>query len=381
MQSAAVAWLMTSLTASPVLIAMVPFTAFGPVMLFGLFGGALADTCNRRNWLLATQSAMLLAALALGIITQAGLATPSIVLALTFMLGTGAALTIPAWQSLVRDLVPIEHIASAVSLNSMSFNFARMLGPVAGGLLTGATGPAAVFYLNAGSYLAVIMALFRWKNPTTPSPSPNGLYSMLAEGLSKLLVASDLRGPFLRVTVLCFFASAGTALLPVLARAFHIDAARFGILLGSFGAGALLGGASVLQLRAWFTPRTLVTLFAFVTGAALVALACAPSPILAVPALVLYGFAWIAAMVNLNVAVQTSAPDHLRGRAMALYFVLFQGSLAIGSLLSGFVARQAGTRSALLIAGIGLALCTAALVRTSFPSSKAAPHRAEIHCP
>ena len=372
MQSAAVAWLMTSLTSSPLLISMVPFATLAPVMLFGLLGGAWADLCNRRNWLLGTQGAMLAVSLALAGLTHAGLASPALLLVLTFCLGAAAALNIPAWQAMVQDLVPVEHVASAVSLNSMSFNTARMLGPVAGGLVTGAIGAAAVFYLNALSYVAVMAALFRWKNSTGSKSTNGGMFRTLVDGVRLLVSDPALRGPFLRVSVLCFFASAGMALLPALAREFpETDATRFGMLLGAFGAGALLGGATVPRMRTLFSPKTIVTIGAFVTAGALIAVALSPTRLTAGISLVVFGNAWIASMVNLNVSVQTSVPAELRGRAMALYFSLFQGCLAVGSVAAGLLARQTGLRPALLLSGIALALCSPLLARyTGFPEAR-----------
>lgn len=352
-QGVGVAWLMTSLTDSPVLVAMVPFAALSPVLIFGMVGGALADLFDRRAWMLKTQTGMLLVSAALAGLTAIGQATPPLLLLLIFLLGVGNALNLPAWQSAVQDLVPLEFVPAAVSLNAMSFNFARTLGPVIGGILVGWIGVAGVMLINAASFLAVIAALVSWRPTGRVLPQESRVLAAVGEGMRYLAGARHLRGPFILVSVFCLCGSSAMALLPLVAReGLGLSAAGYGMLLGAFGLGALTGGASVPTMRRLSSPRAVVQTGGVVAGISLALLAVAGHFWVAAVALALCGAAWVSTMINLNVTVQTSVVDEMRGRAMACYFTLFQGSFAIGALLSGWAARFLGLRGALLLASV-----------------------------
>lgn len=365
------AWLMTSLTTSPVLIAMVPFATLAPVFFFGMIGGAMADAVDRRKWLIGTQTAMMLAACAMGASAVSGTATPALLLGLTFVLGVASSLNIPAWQAIVQELVPREQVASAVSLNSMSFNTARMLGPVAGGIAVGVWGPSPVFFFNAVSYLAVIVALASWEGEGRTTRAP-GVFRGLVEGMGYLLGASYLRGSFARVAAICFCSGPVMALLPALARErLGLDAGHYGMLLGVFGAGALCGGGSVPFLRRFFSPGHIVGSASLLVAAAIAAIGVAPVIAVCIPAMFALGYGWIACMVNLNVSVQTSVPAEYRGRAMALYFTIFQGAFALGSLASGFLAKAAGFTPCLLAFAGALFVASFFLFGVPMPSAGA----------
>src|SRR5919202_6348026 len=163
MQNVGVAWLMTTLTPSPILVALIQTATSLPVLLVGLPAGALADLVDRRRLLLVSQTWMLLAAGILSGLTFADRTTPAALLLLTFALGLGASINSPAWQAIVAELVPARQLANAVALNGVGFNVARAIGPALGGLVVAAAGPAWVFLLNAVSFLAVLAALYRWR--------------------------------------------------------------------------------------------------------------------------------------------------------------------------------------------------------------------------
>ncbi|GAB4177108.1 MAG: hypothetical protein Fur0032_17210 [Terrimicrobiaceae bacterium] len=352
-QSVGVAWLMTSLTGSPVLVAMVPFAALSPVLLFGMIGGALADMFDRRGWMLKTQTGMLLAAAALAALTASGHAAPASLLVLIFLLGVGNALNVPAWQSAIQDLVPLELVPSAVSLNAMSFNLARTLGPVIGGILVGWIGVAGVMWINAMSFLAVIVALLSWKPVQRLLPGRQRVLAAVIEGVRYLAGARHLLGPYALVVLFCLCGSSAMALLPLVAReSLGLNAPEYGMLLGAFGLGALAGGASVPTMRRLASPRLVVQAGGVVAGISLALLAVSGQLTTAAMALVLCGASWVSTMINLNVAVQTTVISEMRGRAMACYFTLFQGSFAIGALLSGWAARFFGLRGALFLASL-----------------------------
>ena len=172
MQSVGAAWLMTSLTPSPLLVALMQTAASLPIFLLGLPAGALADVVDRRKLLLVTESWMLLVALALGVLTLAGLMSAWTLLALTFLLGLGAALDAPAWQAIIPELVERQELPSALALNATGFNLARALGPALSGLVVAAAAPAAVFLLNAASFLAVLVVIYHWQLARIPSDAP-----------------------------------------------------------------------------------------------------------------------------------------------------------------------------------------------------------------
>src|SRR5262245_15186203 len=219
MQSVGAAWLMTSLTPSPLLVALMQTAASLPIVLVGLPAGALADVVDRRKLLLVTESWMLLVALALGVLTLSGLISAWTLLALTFLLGLGAALDAPAWQAIIPELVERQELPSAVALNATGFNVARAVGPALGGFVVAAAGPAAVFLLNAASFLGVLVAIYRWRRAHVPSEAPpEDMLGATAAGMRYVRHAPALQAVLVRIGVFTLGASALWALLPVVAR-------------------------------------------------------------------------------------------------------------------------------------------------------------------
>jgi len=371
MQAVAVAWVMTSLTSSPLIIALVPACMMAPVLFFGLAGGAMADTVSRRKFLIATQLWMMVCACAMGTLVMSGLATPARMLALTFALGIGNALNLPAWQSLVQDIVPRGQVAAAVALNSISFNTGRVLGPVAGGLLVGTFGSSPVFFLNAASFLGTVVVLSAWRG-TGPALRGSGFWHAIASGLRYTRDAVHLHSPLARLSSFAFCSSAPFALLPLLARGeMGLQASQYGMLLGFFGLGSLVGGAGVPALRRHIGASPTVTAGAGLMGIGLAALCVAGSFAPAAAALFVCGFAWVSALVNLNVAVQMSVPAEVRGRVMSVHLTIFQGSYALGSFAAGSVAKWCGMRFTLGIFAAGLLLTAMATLRQQLPEGTA----------
>ena len=360
MHGVGVAWLMTSLTASPLFVAMVPVAGISPVLVFGIFGGVFADVLDRRNWLLATQGWMMVCALAMGILTVAECVNPVVLLGLAFAMGVGNALNLPAWQSLIQDIVPKEHIASAVSLNSISFNTGRIVGPVVGGMVVAVAGAATVFFVNAGSFLATLWVLILWRE--TREPAGRGrLLDSLKQGLAYLFKSPHLAAPLVRVAVFAFLSSGAVALLPLYAREeMGLSAGGFGLLLGSYGSGSLAAGTMVPALRRKFSPSGIVAAAMGLSSAGLGVLAFTREPLVVSCALFVCGFSWVASLVNLNVAVQTSVPSEVRGRMLAIYFTAFQLAFALGALFAGGFAKVAGIPACFLVS------CVAGLVFAPF---------------
>ncbi|MGC2744943.1 MAG: MFS transporter, partial [Candidatus Angelobacter sp.] len=262
MQNVATGWLMTSLTSSPMWVALVQVAVSLPVLLIALPAGALADIFDRRKFLLFTQGSMVAAATVLGIMTLTRTVTPQLLLIFTFLLGMGAVMNDPAWQSLTPDLVPPNQLAAAVALNSAGFNIARAVGPALGGLLIaaiccGTTGSGWAFLLNAVSFFGVILFLYNWK-PAKPE-ARNGTTTFMGAitiGLRYARQEPRIRTILMRTLLFSIFASVFWALLPLIASKFGAEG--FGAMLAFFGLGAL-GGAGVLALvRRRCSPDTVI---------------------------------------------------------------------------------------------------------------------------
>src|SRR5215831_379651 len=243
MHNVGAAWLMTSLTASPTIIALVQAATSLPVFLVGLLAGALADIVDRRLLLLWTQGWMLTSAAVLGILTLVGVTTPWVLLALTFALGLGAAMNAPAWQAIVPELVPRSELSAAVALNGTSFNLARAVGPALGGLIIAAAGTAAVFLLNAASFLGVLIVLYRWQRPLNASLlPPEHVFGAMRAGVRYVRHAPALYAVLLRIGSFIVCGTALWALLPlVVQQGLGLGAIGYGGLLGCLGLGAVAG--------------------------------------------------------------------------------------------------------------------------------------------
>jgi len=356
MQDVGAAWLMTSLSPSPGMVALVRTASSLPMFLLALPAGALADVVDRRVLLLITQTWMLLSAVTLGALTLAGVTTPGILLGVTFTLGLGTALNAPAWQAIIPELVAREHIASAVSLNSISINLARSVGPAIGGLLIAATGPAWTFLLNAASFCGVVIVLYGWRRRHNESVLPTErIAGAMRAGLRYVRHAPAVRVLLLRSGAFIFFGSALWALLPSLAR-FELGRgpAGYGILLGFFGVGAVAGAGILPRLRARFSVNNLVRAASLVFAVSLLLLAWAHRPGATDLFMVAAGAVWLMLLSTFNSSLQTLVPGWVRGRAMAVSILVFFGGMAFGSVLWGYVAELTSLPVALTIAAGGI---------------------------
>jgi len=350
---------MTSLTTSPFLIALMQTAATLPVLVFGLFAGAIADVFDRRRLLIFWQGWMLVTALVLSGLTLFGVIAPWMLLALTFLLSVGNAMSGPAWQAIVPELVPRSELPTAIALNSAGFNLARAVGPALGGLLVAAVGGGVVFLINSLSFIAVIMMLYRWhRQPHYTSALPAEMVvGAIRAGLRYVQFAPALQGILIRAFFPTICISALWALLPLVAhKDLNQGALGYGILNGCLGFGAVIGAALLPRLRQRFSADWLVVIATLIFTLTLLTLAYVHAVALVMIALVLGGIAWISMTSCFNIAVQFSVPTWVQARALGTYQMVFQGSLALGSAMWGFVAESIGTSSALLYAAIGLLL-------------------------
>jgi MFS family permease len=356
MQNVGAAWLMTSLTPSPVVVALVQAATSLPVFLVGLPAGALADIVDRRRLLIVSQGWMLLSAAALGVLTLIGFMSPWILLALTFALGLGAAMNAPAWQAIVPEVVSPSELQEAVALNAAGFNVARAVGPALGGLTVAAVGPGPVFLLNAASFIAVMLVVYRWNRQRATSRLPaEHVISAMRAGIRYVRNAPSLQAVLVRSGVLIVCAAGLWALLPLVARdQLGLGATGYGVLLGCLGIGAVTGATFLPRIQRKFSLDMLVTGATVVFAVATAALAYVQNVFLVGAAMVAGGIAWIALMSSFNAAAQTAAPEWVRARALAVYLIVFQGGMAVGSILWGALAARVGIRAALLFAVFGL---------------------------
>jgi predicted MFS family arabinose efflux permease len=358
MQGVAAAWLMTELTTSPVPVALLTTMSSLPLFLVGLPAGALADVIDRRWLVVVTQLWMLLVAAILGGLAALGWITSWRLLALTFLLGLGGALSAPAWQAIVPDLVPRHEFAAAVALNSAGFNLARAIGPALGGLLIAVTGPATVFLLNAASFLGIIIVMYRWRpQPRVQTAPPERVRSAVAAGMRFTRHSPSLRAVLVRTGVFIGTASALWALLPVVASdQLGLSASGYGILLASIGLGAIAGASILPRLRARLSVEQLVMALTLIVAAGMVALAYLHNLVLLNAALALVGVGWLSITSSFNVTAQTIVPAWVQARALGVYLLVFQGSFAAGSAAWGVVADRFGVQATLLVAAGMMAL-------------------------
>lgn len=327
MQSVGAAWLMTSLSKSAVMVALVQAASMLPMFILSLPAGALADLVDRRRLLLVTQTWMLAAAAILWALTFLGATTPWVLLGLTFLLGLGAALNGPAWQAIVPELVPRGQLLKAISLNSAGFNLSRAVGPAVAGVIVAATGAGMTFLLNAVSFLGVIIVLYRWRRPPVGSALPaERLLAAMRTGLRYIRHVPVLRAVFLRLGIFMFCSSALWALLPLISR-YELGGGptTYGILLGCLGAGAVAGAALLPPLGRRLSGEWLVRGATLVFAAVLLTLALVPVMAVVAAALVVGGIAWLVLVSSFNATVQTAVPSWVRARAMAVYMLVFAG--------------------------------------------------------
>jgi MFS family permease len=359
MYSAASAWLMTTLDPSPFAVSLVQVATSLPTFLFALLAGALADIVDKRRLLIVAESFITLSSTAFATLMWLDLITPGRLLFFTFLVEAGAALSAPAWQSIVPLLVPRQDLPEAVAANSVGVNVSRAVGPALGGVITVALGIAAPFWVNAGSNLGSIGGLLWWRAPQTGQrrlPTER-LVGALQTGIRYARHNRHLRATLLRAVGFFLFASAYWALLPLVARDRIAGGPKlYGILLGVIGASAIAGAFALPRLKSKLGPDRLVAAGAIGTAGALLLFGVARNPATAIAASVLAGISWIAVLSSLNVSAQFALPEWVRGRGLAVYMTVFFGTTTLGSAIWGEVASAAGLPAAHFVAAAGALL-------------------------
>jgi MFS family permease len=353
-QGVGAAWLMTSIADSVDMVALVQASTSLPIMLLSLVGGAVADSFDRRRVMIAAQIFMLAVSALLMAATWFGLISPWLLLSFTFLLGCGTAINNPSWQASVGDMVPRSDLPAAVALNSIGFNLSRSVGPAVGGIIVAAFGAAAAFLVNTLSYLALIFVLFRWQPAVPASTLPREpMGAAVMSGLRYVAMSPNILKVMLRGFVFGFTAIIILALLPVVASRIPGGGPLiYGLLLGAFGLGAVVGAlySGGLQQRLGTEPLVRWSFLGFALCAWVTALS--PTPWLTAPALMLGGACWVLALSLFNVSVQLASPRWVVGRALSLYQTATFGGMALGSWIWGLAAEVYGPSVALTIAGV-----------------------------
>ncbi len=350
-------WLMTSLSPDPLMVALVQAATTFPMFALALPAGALADIVDRRRLLIAAQLFGLIGAAGLALITLAGFTTAWVLLVFTAVIAVGAAFSAPAFQAIVPELVQPKALQQAVALNSLGVNIARAIGPALGGVIIAASGPAAVFAANALSVVGVIIVLVRWRRaaPERHLPAEHMVGAMRA-GLRYAMRAPELQVVLIRSVGFFLFASGLWALLPIIARRdLGLGPAGYGGLLTFMGLGAISGAILMPRLRGRMGANAITLAASILLASAMAALSLVTGFWSASATLFVAGLAWIAMMASLNGGAQATSPGWIKARALAIYLLVFQGSMAAGSALWGSVASRIGVPSTLLAAAALLA--------------------------
>jgi MFS family permease len=357
-QGVGAAWAMTQMTSSADKVALVQTALMLPVMLISMPAGAIADMHDRRVVALVSLSVALSGATALAVLSWFNLVTPSLLLVLCFVVGSGMALFGPAWQASVSEQVPGEMLPSAVALNGISYNIARSFGPAIGGVVVATAGAVAAFAANALLYLPLLVVLFLWNRTSEPSRLPRErLNRAIVSGVRYIANSPSIRIVLVRTLVTGVIGGSVSALMPLVARdLLHGGAQTYGIMLGAFGMGAVIGALNVGEVRKRMGGESAVRACALSMGGAIAAVALSREPVLTAAALVVAGAAWMLAVALFNIGVQLSAPRWVAGRSLAAFQASIAGGIAIGSWGWGHLTDAAGVETALLVsAGLMLA--------------------------
>ena len=352
MQQVAMNWLVYRLTGSALMLGLVGFAAQFPVLLFAPFGGLWSDRFDKRRLLLASQSVCALQAVALAILTLSGRIEPWHLVALAAMLGLVSALDAPTRQSFVVHMVEDRRdLPNAIALNSFSVNAARLLGPTLAGLMVSAVGEGLCFVLNAASYLAVLVGLYRMRVPATKVPAGRGGADLRA-GFAYTFGHVPMRTLLSVIATVAFCAVPYIVLMPVFAReVFHGDARTLGWLMGFAGIGALIGTLRLAARPSAQGVESVIAQCVLCAGIGLMGFAAIPQFWLAAACLVVAGFGIVSTVSASNVLIQSLVDDAYPGRVMSLFIMAFLGVTPLGNLALGALAEHYGVSVALFIGG------------------------------
>jgi MFS family permease len=352
MQNVAGVWLVTTLTTSALLVALMQTATSLPAFLLSMPAGAIGDLIDRRKLLLATQGFMAVVAFSLGAFTFTGHITAPEVLGFTFLLGMGAALNGPVWQAVATELVPRPVLPFAITLNGVSNNIARAIGPALGGLIIAYYSPGWVFMVNGISFIGTWLVVYRWQRQEEPTNGPaENFTGALRAGLRYVQYSPAIYGVLVRTFAFSFGASAMWALLSVVvARRLHLSSGTYGVMLSWLGAGAITGAFLMGRAGQQLTMNQRVLLGSIGFVGTNLALALVPSEYWLFPVMFVSGTCWLIVMTSFNTTVQLHVPKWVQARVVSIYMLTFQAGMSLGSVAWGELADRISLQTALLVA-------------------------------
>jgi predicted MFS family arabinose efflux permease len=364
MQSVAQSWLVLELTNSPFRLGLVSALQFAPMLVLSFFAGALADRLRKRRLVLTSQSVLFAQALALALLVHLGHVQYWHVAVLALVYGIANTVDMPTRQAFIVEMVGRDDLMNAIALNSAMFNAARVVGPALAGIAIARWGTAVAFYLNAASFVPVIIALLAIRAEGKPRrASGRSMTDEIREG-----VRFALRTPRVMLTMAMVLAVSGflfnySVLIPLYVRdVLGQGAQAFGLIMATLGIGAVTGAVMLAVLGRERPPVAALATPALVQAASTAALAAVHREALAVPLLFVMGFCGILFMASANSTVQLTVPDELRGRVMSLHTLMFAGITPFGAFLMGSIAQAGGVKAALLVSGGGGLISIVALL-------------------
>jgi MFS family permease len=365
MQTVGAQWLLLDAPNAVTLVALVQTASMLPILILALPAGVLADTLDRRRLLIGVQVFQVAVSVILASLTIAGQMGPALLLTLTFTLGAGAALMLPAWQALIPDLVPRQDLPAASALGAINMNAARAIGPAVAGVLISWAGVGFVFALNAVTFVAFALVLLFWRpRIDRPDRSPERFNAALRAGGRYVRHSPIVRRILLRATLFLVPGSALWALIPLVAsRRLGLSASGYGLLLGALGVGAVAGAVLMPMLRQRLSTNGTLVASGVAYGVALLVVGIVPNSIAVLAALLFAGAAWIATLSMTNAAMQLFLPGWVRARGLSIYQISFAGSLGVASFGWGLLADLTNLVTTFGIAGAMMLAGTATMRR------------------
>jgi MFS family permease len=371
-QEVAAGWLMTELSTSPLLVSLVQTATTLPMLFLALPAGALADIVDRRRLLLFFTLWMAAAAGGLAAVQLGGGLGAGGLLAFVLAVSVGTAMTAPAWQAIVPELVPRSHLSAAIALNSVGINISRAIGPALAGLVVAAAGPGVAFAINAVSFFALVAVLVAWpRQQRRNGLPPEQLLLAVANGVGYVRQSPPFLAVMGRSTAFAFFAVALWSLLPLTTQqVLGADATGYGTLLGGIGLGAVAGALVLPPLRAALSRDVLTVGATLLYAAVMLGLAAAPPLWVATLLMLPAGLAWIAMLSTIHASAQFLLPAWVRARGLAVSLMVFFGSMSTGSVVWGALASALGVAATLQVAAVGLALASSVAIWLKLPAGE-----------
>jgi predicted MFS family arabinose efflux permease len=382
-QDVSQSWVMTSLTQDPLIVSLVQVAETLPLFLLAFPAGAVADLIDRRTHLLVALTWMVAVAVCFGVSTLGGWMTPWLLLALTFSVGMGSAMTIPVWPATYPEVVPRAQLPAAIALGAVSLSLSRIVGPALGGMLVGWSGPGVAFFAMAGCSGLAWLLILSWRRTPEPRTGPRESFmEALRSGIRFAAAEPAFQAVILRALAFVLFANAGIALLPLIVREqLQGTSTTYGILWACTGTGGLLTSLVLERLRARFSRDQLVAGATLVFAGVLVALGTLRDVVWLAPFMVLNGAVGMIIMSSMQVSAQLILPGWVQARGLALFLVTVMGGMAGGSVLWGALARAAGISTALYVAAGGAVLALIGTWRFSLGGGTGPDLTPSLHWP